>query len=70
MADLAAGIRWDKLFCNDAYRIRLQLGWEQHFLQGFSKKLFFSDNNITNAFTLTHGDLAISGLAFQVRFDF
>lgn len=69
MLDLGAGIRWDHLFDNDAYRIRLQLGWEQHNVFGFEQDLNF----ITGAqgkYTVNGGDLSLSGVAFQARFDF
>ncbi len=70
MTDLGFGLRWDRLLYNDDYRIRLQLGWEQHVLTGFDKDINFVDDIVQGKFTLNQGDLAISGLAFQVRFDF
>ena len=70
MADLGAGIRWDQPFCDDAYRIRLQLGWEEHILTAFDRDIIFPDDIMHNDITFNHGDLAISGLAFQARFDF
>lgn len=70
MTDLGLGLRWDRLFSNDAYRIRLQLGWEQHVLNGFDKDINFVDSTVQGKFTLNQGDFALSGFTFQVRFDF
>lgn len=70
MIDLAFGLRWDHLFNDDAYRIRLQLGWEQHLLPSFGRDLNFVDNVVKGKFVYNQGDLAISGLTLQARFDF
>lgn len=70
MTDLSAGLRWDRLFDNDYYRIRLQLGWEQHILSGFDKDINFVSSTRQGKFTMNQGDFALSGLAFQARFDF
>ncbi len=71
MLDLAFGLRWDHLFgCNDAYRIRLQLGWEQTSLLGFEKDMNFMNGTLPGKFAYNSGDLAVSGLSLQARFDF
>lgn len=70
MTDLGAGLRWDRLLDNDYYRIRLQLGWEQHILAGFDKDINFTDDVVQGKFTINQGDFALSGLSFQARFDF
>ena len=70
MTDLGAGLRWDRLLDNDYYRIRLQLGWEQHILNGFDKDINFVDDVVQGKFTINQGDFALSGLSFQARFDF
>lgn len=70
MTDLGLGLRWDHLFSDDAYRVRLQLGWEQHLLPGFDKDINFVDDTMLGKFALSQGDLAISGITFQARFDF
>jgi len=70
MLDLAFGLRWDRLFGDsDAYRVRLQLGWEQTSIFGFEKDLNFV-NVVPGKFAYNSGDLALSGLSFQARFDF
>jgi hypothetical protein len=73
MADLAAGLRWDHLFCEDNYRIRLQLGWEQHMFFGFNKDMNFTSPTVAGnpgKFFANQGDLSVSGVSFQARFDF
>lgn len=70
MTDLGFGLRWDRLFYSDAYRIRLQFGWEQHILSGFDKDINFVDDVMRGKFVSNQGDLALSGFAFQARFDF
>jgi hypothetical protein len=71
MLDLAAGIRWDHLLGNcDAYRIRIQLGWEQTSMFGFDKDLNFVNADAPGKYTQNSGDLAISGVSLQFRFDF
>ncbi len=70
MTDLGLGLRWDHLFYDDAYRIRLQLGWEQHILNGFDKDMNFNSANVQGKFNFNQGDLAISGVTFEARFDF
>ena len=69
VTDLAFGLRWDQLFSNDAYRIRLQAGWEQHMFFSFNQNnSFISSSN--GVFVGNKGDLSFSGASFQARFDF
>ncbi|HNA61802.1 MAG TPA: hypothetical protein PKW79_01845, partial [Rhabdochlamydiaceae bacterium] len=73
MTDLAAGLRWDHLFSGDNYRIRFQIGWEQHTLFGFNKDMnFVAASASANAakFFANQGDLSLNGFSFQGRFDF
>jgi len=71
MAELALGIRWDKFFCNSRYRLRLQAGWEQQVLFGFGKDMNFTDLGlISGKFFPNGGDLSLSGVSCQARFDF
>ncbi|MGR3973807.1 MAG: Lpg1974 family pore-forming outer membrane protein [Candidatus Rhabdochlamydia sp.] len=37
MTDLGVGVRWDRLLSDDNYRIRLQLGWEEHLVSNYYK---------------------------------
>ena len=71
MLDLGVGLRWDHLFgCNDAYRIRIQLGWEQTTLFGFDKDLNFVNASAPGKYSFNQGDLGVSGISLQLRFDF
>jgi hypothetical protein len=70
MTNLAFGLRWDHLFSNDNYRIRLQLGYEQANVVGFDKDINFVDSQVQGKFTYSQGDVGISGIAFQGRLDF
>jgi hypothetical protein len=70
IGDFALGLRWDQLFYSDRYRIRLQLGWEQHMFFGFNKDMTFTDDTATGVFVANKGDLGMSGVAFQARLDF
>ena len=84
-ADLAIGIRWAKRFMDDSYRVRIDLGWEEHIF--FSQNQFISITNTLNPVSQTaggnvpdtssvtsdtsrKGDLTLSGLTFAIRFDF
>jgi hypothetical protein len=69
MLDLAFGFRWDRLLSCDQYRIRVQLGWEQHTMFGFEKDMNFVSGG-QGKFTFNQGDLALSGVSLQLRFDF
>jgi hypothetical protein len=70
MLDLGAGLRWDHLFSCDAYRIRIQFGWEQSILWGFNKDMNFVNAAAPGKYTFNQGDLSYSGVALQFRFDF
>jgi hypothetical protein len=71
MLDLAFGLRWDHLFgCNDAYRIRIQFGWEQTSLFGYEKDINFVNGTFAGKFAYNSGDLAVNGVSLQARFDF
>ncbi|MGH2639422.1 MAG: Lpg1974 family pore-forming outer membrane protein [Rhabdochlamydiaceae bacterium] len=70
MTDLGLGLRWDHLFYDDAYRIRFQLGWEQHILNGFDKDINLVNSTVQGKFAFNQGDFALSGITFQARFDF
>jgi hypothetical protein len=71
MLEINLGVRWDHLFgCNDAYRIRVQLGWEQINIFGFAKELNFVSPSLPGKFIFNQGDLALNGLSLQFRLDF
>ncbi len=68
--DLALGLRWDRLFSDDAYRIRLQLGWEDHIFFDMNQNYRFTNATTKGVFAGNRGNLSLNGLAFQARFDF
>ncbi len=71
MLDVGLGLRWDKYFSNSRYRIRLQAGWEEHVLFGFDNDQNFHGSNFAvQAYSMGQGNLGLSGVSFQARFDF
>ncbi len=59
ITDLALGLRWDYMFDNDSYRLRLQAAWEEH---------LFSNLDVDNFGN--SGNLALTGASFKASFDF
>ena len=70
ITDLALGLRWDHLFSGDAYRVRLQAAWEQHMFLSFNQNHTFVNTVTTGVLTGNKGDLSLSGVSFEARFDF
>lgn len=71
MLDVGVGLRWDKYFYDSKYRIRLQAGWEEHVLFGFDTDLNFANGFLnTSSYKMGQGNLGLSGVSFQARFDF
>jgi hypothetical protein len=71
MLDIGAGLRWDKFFCESKYRIRFQLGWEQHLLFGFENdQNFIKPGPHQYKYSMGQGNLGLSGVSFQTRLDF
>ncbi len=68
--DLEMGLRWDRMFCNDRFHIRLQGGWEHHIY--FSQNQFpvFTDDVDKGTIVSNQGDLTFQGWTFSARFDF
>lgn len=68
--DIAMGVRYDHMFCNDQYHLGLQLGWEHHVY--FSQNqfpVFVDDFNYGNVVS-NQGDLTLQGWTLGARFDF
>lgn len=61
--DLALGLRWNKMFCNDRINLRIQLGWEQHYYPNIW--IWVPAIN-----TAGNGDFAVSGVVVGARIDF
>lgn len=70
ITDFALGIRWDKLFSNDRYRMRLQLGWENHMFFDLSQSKKFVNTTVDGKFVANRGAMGLNGLAFRAQFDF
>ncbi len=70
ITDLALGLRWDHLFYDDQYRFRLQAAWEQHVFFGYVQDMQFLDDVAIGANMNRAGDLSLSGVSLQARFDF
>ncbi|MES2122329.1 MAG: Lpg1974 family pore-forming outer membrane protein [Chlamydiota bacterium] len=68
--DLELGLRWDRMFSNDRFHIRLQGGWEHHVY--FSQNQFpvFVDDVDMGTIVSNQGDLTFQGWTFSARFDF
>jgi hypothetical protein len=70
ITDLALGLRWDQLFSGDAYRVRLQAAWEQHMFLAFNQNHSFTNSTGQGVLVGNKGDLSLSGVSFEARFDF
>lgn len=70
ITDFALGLRWDKMFYSDRYRMRFQLGWENHMFFDLNQMPAFSDDIVNGKFTGNRGGIGLNGLSFQARFDF
>lgn len=68
--ECSMGIRWDWMFNHDRCHFAFSLGWEEiiWFNQNQLNHLANADNVVQ--FFKEHGDLGLSGLTFNVRFDF
>jgi len=62
--DCFLGLRWDRMFDNDKYRLSFNIGWEHHvFFQGLQADL-------VEAFDVNNSNLTTEGVTFGARFDF
>lgn len=69
--DLAMGFRWELPIYNSAFRIRFDVGWENHLYPGYNHldaNVSASDNGAT--YLPAEGDLTLSGLTLRGRFEF
>lgn len=70
ITDLDVGLRWDRLFGDDHYRIRFQLGWEQHLFLGMGRGMQFVSSVAPGSMVESKGDFALNGVSLRGRFDF
>lgn len=68
--DLAAGIRWDKGYCDDRYHTAVLLGWEEHTFYGQNQLILFTDNIKPGASVSNLGDLSFQGVTLGLQIDF
>jgi hypothetical protein len=68
--DLALGLQWDYMFCNDRIHLGLHAGWEHHIY--FSQNQFPSFTNAVSKgiYVSNQGDLALQGWTIGARLDF
>jgi hypothetical protein len=70
ITDFILGIRYDRMFCCDAYHLGFDVGWEHHLFFGQNQFIYF-DSSIQPAQSFSNqGDLYLQGVSFKVRFDF
>lgn len=60
--DFALGLRWDMNFCNDAFHIGINCGYEQH--------SYWTMNVTSTGFGIGDTDFNLQGIALGGRFDF
>lgn len=70
IGDLELGLRWDRMFDNDRFYLRLQAGWEHHVYSAQNQFPRFVDNSALGDFVANQGDLSFQGWTFAARFDF
>lgn len=70
VSDLELGVRWDRMFDNDRFYLRLQAGWEHHVYFAQNQFPRFVDSSALGDFVANQGDLTFQGWTFAARFDF
>ncbi len=71
ITDLALGLRWDKLTCDEAYHIAFRIGFEQHHFFGQNQfRNYEYDTNSRPVSRATIGDLSTYGVTGGFEFGF
>ena len=71
VTDLALGLRWDKLTCDDAYHIAIRVGFEQHHFFGQNQfRNYNYDTSIRPISRASIGDLSTHGVTAGFEFGF
>lgn len=71
VADLAAGLRWQRSFgCDDDLAILIQLGWEHHVYFGQNQFMRFTNAFMPGQSVSNLGDLTLQGWTLAFKFDF
>ncbi|MBI2810793.1 MAG: hypothetical protein HYX67_08205 [Candidatus Melainabacteria bacterium] len=68
--DASAGLRWQYYFSSALKRLRFDLKWDQLLLFSQNQLMRFTDENEPGLFVSNQGDLGISGIEFNIQFDF
>jgi hypothetical protein len=70
MIDICAGICWQRCFCKALKRLKLEIAWDQLLLDSQNQLLHFTSAKAPGVFFANQGDLFVSGIEFNMRFDF
>jgi hypothetical protein len=68
--DLGAGIRWGHCFRGILKRLELELAWDELLFFSQNQLLHFTSAKAPGVFFANQGNLAVSGVEFNMRFDF
>jgi len=68
--DMAVGLRWDRMFCDDCYHVSFQVGWENFVLLKQNKLMRFVTTSSPGINVATNGDLTMQGVTIRAQFDF
>jgi hypothetical protein len=69
IADVAFGLRWDRMFSDGRFHFGLQLGWEEHVFFNQNQFIRFSDDFVPGVFG-SGGDLTLQGATLSACFGF
>jgi hypothetical protein len=69
ITDVAFGLRWDRMFCDDRFHFGLQLGWEEHIFFDQNQFVRFSTPNVPGIFD-RGGNLTLQGATLSACFGF
>jgi len=68
--EICAGVGWQHCFQGALRRLALDIRWDQLFCPSQNQLLHFTNANTPGVFFANQGDLTISGVEFNMRFDF
>jgi hypothetical protein len=69
--DIALGLCWNTLFCQDKYRFGLKVAYELHRWFDMNRlRRFFDDISVGANDETARGDLSLSGFSFRLALDF
>lgn len=68
--EACAGVRWQYCFQGTLKRLRLDISWDELFFFSQNQLMHFTNAAASGVFFANQGDLAVSGIEFDMRFDF